>query len=62
MDEIKLKPCPFCGGEGKVMRFPKCNRKYAVICSNVLCFASVGNYSTTKELAIDTWNRRVEHG
>ena len=58
MSEIKLKPCPFCGGEAQVMRFPRCDRKYVVICGNELCYASIGNYSVTKEEAIQAWNTR----
>lgn len=58
MSEIKLLKCPFCGGEAKVLRFPKCERKYVVICENEECMASVGVYSLTKEASIDKWNTR----
>lgn len=54
----ELKRCPFCGGEAKLMRFPKCERKYVVICENEQCMASVGNYSQSKEKAIEAWNTR----
>ena len=54
----ELKRCPFCGGEAKLMRFPKCERKYVVICENEQCMASVGNYSYSKEKAIKAWNTR----
>ena len=58
MSDEKLLPCPFCGGEAELMRFPKCDRKYVVICENKQCMASVGNYSYTKEEAIKAWNTR----
>ena len=54
----RILPCPFCGGEAKLMRFPKCERKYVVICENEQCMASVGNYSYSKEKAIKAWNTR----
>lgn len=54
----QLANCPFCGGEAKLMRFPKCERKYVVICENEQCMASVGNYSYSKEKAIKAWNTR----
>ena len=54
----ELKRCAFCGGEAKLMKFPKCERKYVVICENVQCMASVGNYSYSKEKAIKAWNTR----
>ena len=58
MSEIKLLPCPFCGGEAKMLKFPHCERKYVVICENESCMASVGVYSITKEDAINKWNTR----
>lgn len=54
----ELKKCPFCGGEARLMKFPKCERKYVVICENEQCMASVGNYSYSKEKAIEAWNTR----
>lgn len=54
----ELKRCPFCGGKAKLMIFPKCERKYLVICENEQCMASVGNYSYSKEKAIKAWNTR----
>ena len=59
MQEIELKPCPFCGSEAKVIKFSKCNKPYVVICENDFCLASVGNYSSKREYAIEAWNRRI---
>lgn len=55
----ELKPCPFCGGEAKVIKIPRGDRKYVAICENDLCMASVGNFSCTREDAVRKWNRRV---
>lgn len=55
----ELKPCPFCGGKGEILKSHNCEeRPYLVICSNDECKASVGIFSNTKEEAIETWNRR----
>ena len=64
----KLKPCPFCGGEGKI-RFDIGDyrtgeyRGYYVQCGNldVNCLASwiSGGCFSTKEEAIEAWNRRA---
>ena len=60
MNNTELKPCPFCGGEAEMLKSPRCERKYVVICKNELCYASVGNYSFTKENAILAWNTRKD--
>lgn len=57
----QLQPCPFCGGEGKVIRIPgNFPKHYVVVCWNEDCEASVGNYSENKEEAIAKWNRRAD--
>lgn len=57
MDEIKLKPCPFCGSKAVVQPFMG---YWAVTCSG--CGGSVvGKYDKAKE-AIKVWNRRVTDG
>lgn len=61
--ESDLKPCPFCGGEGRVIRIPgNFPKNYVVVCWNEGCEASLGNYSATKEEAADEWNRRADNG
>lgn len=50
----KLKPCPFCGGEAKVQRFP---RNYSVYCTE--CGARTMSFKPTEEEAVEDWNRRV---
>lgn len=55
MDE--LKPCPFCGGEAKVQRFP---HNYAVYCTE--CYASTIQFKPTDKEAVEAWNRRTDNG
>jgi Lar family restriction alleviation protein len=58
MSEIKLKRCPFCGGEAKF----EINREmggtqYQVLCTK--CPTTVGRYwFWKKEDAINSWNTR----
>lgn len=71
MDEIKLKPCPFCGGEPKLVfeersfdyapdlnfvRCTECGSRGKVYHSNLIDEAGSG-YS-----AIKAWNRRANDG
>jgi Lar family restriction alleviation protein len=55
----KLKPCPFCGSEGKLTG----NRPYTykVTCqnTNLLCNVSLGR-CFSKEEAISQWNTRAK--
>ena len=50
-DEMKLKPCPFCGGEAELT-------VVGVRCKKTSC-ASIHN-PLFPEKAIETWNRRVQ--
>lgn len=45
----ELKPCPFCGSIGKIIKFTRCDRKYVVICQNEECMASVANSEDAEE-------------
>ncbi|MCM1008860.1 MAG: Lar family restriction alleviation protein [Ruminococcus flavefaciens] len=61
MNEIKLKPCPFCGGKGvlnnekdRIFSFVKCEQ----------CGAESGLIHVSAEycadgIAIENWNRRI---
>lgn len=51
---MKLKPCPFCGGEAKLTVFLG---KLCVACTNCLG-AIVPSVGMTKKEAIEAWNRR----
>lgn len=58
MDEIKLKPCPFCGGKtvfnediyGDCISCDECE----------IVFATSDLHTSKKQLA-EAWNRRAEH-
>lgn len=49
--EIKLKPCPHCGGEAEL--FGECAPEYWVACV-IRCTDSTSN----KHKAVEDWNRR----
>ena len=68
MSEIKLKPCPFCGGEASVNRMYRewDKQLYTVVsvgCKSCGCYIDEP-YRNNKELEvreskiIQTWNRR----
>ena len=66
MDEIKLKPCPFCGGEAEinvdreaVEDTEKRHWAYTVVCKR--CCATSG-LTYLPEKAREAWNRRADNG
>lgn len=62
MDEIKLKPCPFCGTSGQVQQAGK---MWFVECVNDTTLCPVNpwtGYFKNKYEAITVWNRRADNG
>ena len=66
MDKIKLKPCPFCGGEAEinidreaVEDTEKRHWAYTVVCKR--CCATSG-LTYLPEKACEAWNRRADNG
>lgn len=60
MGEIKLRPCPFCGGKAKINTYLETARAgYEVSCRNEDCEMIVATelYPTEEEAAA-AWNRR----
>ena len=52
-----LKPCPFCGGEAKLLKIPVPDKNmciYTVQCTQ--CTKSIAHPFATKKEAIKTWN------
>lgn len=58
----KLKPCPFCGGEGCVQEhvFKGYSSTYGVVCLDCCC--ETRQFFKTEEMAISAWNRRANDG
>lgn len=57
--EIKLKPCPFCGGEAYVHRRLNKDRRF-VICKDTSCVGHNLYIQFDTEIeAIMAWNRRA---
>ena len=69
MNEIKLKPCPFCGGQAILLpagaevytKTAKRSFLYAVTCKDVNC-AATGGVMTSEIDAAEVWNRRADNG
>lgn len=57
MDEIKLKPCPFCGGKADILGENKYLPGTIVHCTE--CQVETPMYKN-REDAIKAWNRRVQ--
>ena len=60
MPKLKLKPCPFCGAEGKIKHhiFQEMDDTFGVICG--ACEAQTSQFFVEIEDAIEAWNRRVD--
>lgn len=59
-DEVKLLPCPFCGGEGLPQSHPGnpmiTGWFHSIECQS--CFGGTFHFADTKEKAIEAWNSR----
>ena len=66
MTEIKLKPCPFCGGKAeKVEKHDNLTFKTLIYIRCTDCYAATHIYDKFSEwfdekYMIECWNRRVE--
>ena len=56
----ELKPCPFCGGEAKLI-YAKVQDWYMPVCKTSGCPASNNgaNTVTLAKEAIEAWNKRI---
>lgn len=63
MSKIKLKPCPFCGGEARLQQRARTSHGFYVICKNCGCRTPFYQYQfdsveKLREEAITAWNTR----
>ena len=66
-DNIKLKPCPFCGSEAKfikqsttIMSNDSNIEMWDIACGNWPCYLSDGaDWHLTKKEVAKIWNRRI---
>ena len=68
MSEIKLKPCPFCGGKAIMMRLERLETgfvSYYVSHSDIFnCTYEIKQQSASQTMqeAANKWNRRADNG
>lgn len=55
MSEIKLLPCPFCGGEAELCKGDWIGKEYWVKCTKCICKTSLSNNYNEP---IKAWNTR----
>lgn len=56
MSEIKLKPCPFCGGEAKII-----GAIGAVFCARCTECGAETQSELSEQQAAELWNRRADN-
>ena len=61
-NDIKLKPCPFCGGKAQYCERPseEFGVESAIICEGCGVMFMTGDINDAREQIVKKWNRRVE--
>lgn len=58
-DEIKLLPCPFCGGEAQIVRAVHFGNIKNFFATCLVCGVETPRTSRTMAHAAEAWNRRT---
>lgn len=58
MDELKLKPCPFCGGEAYIVGAEIDGRAHYIAKCGA-CYSTSGVMQMSRAEAAAAWNRRA---
>ena len=59
---IKLKPCPFCGGEAKMMDMGYPHWVYCTVCGARVHGGVYGGVEDGELASAEAWNRRANDG
>ena len=59
IQNIVLKPCPFCGGTGELMR--GLFDGWSIYCNRCPAVMHGEEHTSNPQKIADKWNRRVEH-
>ena len=62
MPEIKLKPCPFCGGKASLNDNSSCSYVHCEKCGATGESFNMSKKYSSDEKAAEAWNRRVDNG
>lgn len=61
MNEPKLKPCPFCGGEAAMWKHEQVSYTEYRACCLKCHVTQAGMYYFSEKEAIESWNRRADN-
>ena len=62
MPEIKLLPCPFCGGEAELRNEGYCSFVKCQSCGAEAGLSHISAEYCANEKSAEAWNRRVDNG
>ena len=59
-DCLKLRECPFCGGEADIIRDPEGGDEVMITCGSFTCVVNVDTgWCANEQQAVEAWNRRT---
>lgn len=62
MDNIDLKPCPFCGGNVRFVRLYSYFRDSVIYCDGCDIVFTMDDYDAVDDDVARAWNRRIDNG